>query len=314
MRVYVCEEAYVINALRVGYSVLRYRGGVGQWAWAVNRVAGLGVLLFLALHIFDIFLAGFGPALFNDLLFLYKGPAVRILDLFLLFGLLYHGINGLRLTLEDFKPSMAANNRQLFTIQIIVFLVVYVPGAMVMANEFYGIVGGALLTLFILALPSVIAWGSSAFQFGTANVDVSGGNYRDAMVDLARSRGRPRSAFEFNMWLFMRISGILLIFLAVFHMFWLHFTVSVEKITFDTLISRWTDPAQGAFWRSYDVLLLAFAFTHGMNGARMVVDDYFHSPGWRAFIKILLLLGWFILMAFGLYIIFTFMPGTLPPK
>lgn len=310
----VCEEAYVINALRVGYSVLRYRGGIGQWAWAVNRVAGLGVLLFLALHIFDIFLAGFGPALFNDLLFLYKGPAVRILDLFLLFGLLYHGINGLRLTLQDFKPAMAAYNRQLFNIQIIVFLLLYVPGAIVMANEFYGIIGGALLTLFILALPTGIAWAASSFPFGTADVDVSGGNYKDAMVDLARSRGRPRGAFEFNMWLFMRISGILLIFLAIFHMFWLHFTVSVENITFDTLISRWTDPTQGAFWRSYDVLLLAFAFTHGMNGARMVVDDYFHSPGWRAFLKILLLLVWFILMAFGLYIIFTFTPGTLPPK
>jgi succinate dehydrogenase hydrophobic anchor subunit len=277
-------------------------------------VAGLGVLLFLALHIFDIFLAGFGPALFNDLLFLYKGPAVRILDLFLLFGLLYHGINGLRLTLQDFKPSTAVYNRQLFNIQIIVFLVVYVPSAIVMANEFYGIAGGALLTLFILALPTGIAWAASSFPFGTADVDVSGGNYREAMVDLARSRGRPRGAFEFNMWLFMRISGLLLIFLAIFHMFWLHFSISVEKITFDTLISRWTDPAQGAFWRSYDVLLLAFAFTHGMNGARMVVDDYFHSPGWRAFLKILLLLGWFILMAFGLYIIFTFMPGTLPPK
>ena len=35
----------MINALRVGYSVLRYRGGIGQWAWAVNRVAGLGILL-----------------------------------------------------------------------------------------------------------------------------------------------------------------------------------------------------------------------------------------------------------------------------
>ena len=175
---------------------------------------------------------------------------------------------GLRLTLQDFKPAMAAYNRQLFNIQIIVFLVLYVPGAIVMANEFYGIIGGALLTLFILALPTGIAWAASSFPFGTADVDVSGGNYKDAMVDLARSRGRPRGAFEFNMWLFMRISGLLLIFLAVFHMFWLHFSISVENITFDTLISRWTDPAQGAFWRSYDVLLLAFAFTHGMNGAR----------------------------------------------
>ncbi len=301
----------MINALRVGYSVLRYRGGIGQWAWAVNRVAGLGVLLFLALHIFDIFLAGFGPALFNELLFLYKGPLVRVLDLFLLFGLLYHGINGLRLTLMDFKPSMAQYNATLFNVQIVLFLLIYVPAAIAMAYEFYGVAGGVLLTAVILALPTALAATATYFPFGTAEVEVSGGNYRAALVDLSRSRGRPRSAFEFNMWLFMRVSGLLLIFLAVFHMFWLHLMVSVEQITFSTLIARWTDPAQGAFWRSYDLLLLAFAFTHGMNGARMVVDDYFHSPGWRAAIKITLLVAWFVLMGLGLYIIFTFTPGTL---
>jgi succinate dehydrogenase cytochrome b556 subunit len=303
----------MINALRVGYSVLRYRGGIGQWAWAVNRVAGLGVLLFLGLHIFDIFLAGFGPALFNDLLFLYKGPAVRILDLFLLFGLLYHGINGIRLTVQDFYPSMAVRNTQLFTAQIILFLLIYIPAGTIMATEFYTVVGGLLLTLLIVLLPAVIAAGATYFPFGTASVDVNQG-YQTAIVDLARSRGRPRSAFEFDMWLFMRISGLLLLFLAVFHMFWLHFAVSVEQITFSTMVARWTDPVQGAFWRIYDLLLLAFAWTHGMNGARMVVDDYFHSPGWRAFLKISLLLLWFVLIGMGLYIIFTFTPGTLPPK
>lgn len=302
----------MINALRVGYSVLRYRGGIGQWAWAINRVAGLGVLLFLALHIFDIFLAGFGPALFNDLLFLYKGPAARILDVFLVFGLLYHGINGLRLTLQDFKPSMARYNRTLFNIQMIVFLLLFIPAGTFLAAEFYGgIVGGLILTLVILAIPAVIAIGSSYVPFGTADVEVSGGNYRAAVIDLARSRGRPRSAFEFNMWLFMRISGLALIFLALFHMFWLHFVTGVENINFNTMVERWIGP-QGALWRSYDLLLLGFAFTHGMNGARMVLNDYFHSPGWRSFLKITLVVVWFILMGLGLYIIFTFVPGILP--
>lgn len=302
----------MINALRVGYSVLRYRGGVGQWAWAINRVAGLGVLLFLAVHIFDIFLAGFGAGLFNELLFLYRGPAARILDVFLVFGLLYHGINGLRLTLQDFKPAMAQYNRQLFNIQLVVFLLLFIPAGTFLASEFYGgIPGGFLLTLAILAIPALLVAVATYFPFGTADVEVSGGNYRAAVVDLARSRGRPRSAFEFDMWLFMRISGLALIFLALFHMFWLHFVISVEKITFATMVSRWTGP-RGALWRSYDLLLLAFAFTHGMNGARMVLDDYFHSPGWRATLKIILLVVWFVLIGLGAYIIFTFAAGTLP--
>ncbi len=301
----------MINALRVGYSVLRYRGGIGQWAWAVNRVAGLGILLFLALHIADIFVVGLGPALFNDLLFLYKGPAVRVLDVFLVFGLLYHGINGLRLTLMDFKPSTARRHIQLFYVQIVLFLLLFIPGSLAMLNEFYGLVGGALITAAVLALPLIFAVGSNYLSFANVNAEVSAGNYQDALTRLSSSRGRPHSGFEFNMWLFMRVSGLLLIFLALFHMFWLHFIIGVEKITFDTIVARWTGP-HAVLWRTFDLLLLAFAFTHGVNGLRNVLDDYFHSPGWRAFLRIGLVVFWFVLMGMGMFIIFTFVPGTLP--
>ncbi len=301
----------MINALRVGYSVLRYRGGIGQWAWAINRVAGLGILLFLALHIADIFVVGLGPTLFNDLLFLYKGPAVRLLDVFLVFGLLYHGLNGLRLTLMDFKPSTARQHVRLFYIQIVVFLVLFIPAGLAMLNEFYGLVGGAVITAVVLALPLVVAAGSSYMPFANSAVAVSAGNYDDALARVAASRGRPHGGFEFNMWLFMRVSGLLLIFLALFHMFWLHFVIGVENITFNTIVSRWTGP-HAVLWRTFDLLLLAFAFTHGINGLRNVLDDYFHSPGWRAFLRIGLMVFWFVLMGMGMFIIFTFVPGILP--
>lgn len=297
----------MINALRVGYSVLRYRGGVGQWAWAVNRVAGLGILLFLALHILDIFLAGFGPALFDELLFLYKGPVVRLLDVFLVFGLLYHGLNGLRLTLMDFKPTTARNHLKLFYAQIAIFLLLFIPASLAMLYEFYGVVGGIAITTAVLALPVIVAAGATYVPFGNARVDVSGGNYENAIVRLASSRGKRHSGFEFNMWLFMRVSGLFIAVLALLHMILMHFLINVEHITFQTVVERWTG-AQGAFWRMYDLLLLIFAFTHGMNGARMVLDDYVHSPGWHAFLKIGLLVLWFVLIGMGLFVIFTFAP------
>ncbi len=302
----------MINALRVGYSVFRYRGGVGQWAWAIHRVAGLGVLLFLALHIFDIFLAGFGPGLFDDLLFLYKGPVARVLEIFLVFGLLYHGLNGVRLALMDFVPSVATHSQRLFYGQTVLFFALFVPAGIFMAKEFFGVVGGLLLALALLALPVVIAAVAAYAPFANVNVSVSNGNYANALSRLSSSRGRPRSGAEFNLWLFMRISGLLLIFLALFHVFWLHFVISVEQINFRTIVSRWTEPGQGTFWRTFDLLLLSFAFTHGMNGARMVLDDYVHSSGWRAALKVLLILFWFILLGLGMYIIFAFTPGTLP--
>lgn len=300
----------MINAIRVGYSVLRYRGGIGQWAWAINRVAGVGVLLFLALHIFDIFLVGF-PDLFEELLVIYRGPIPRVLEVLLVFGLLYHGVNGLRLILMDFKPSTARYHIKLFYIQIAIFLILFVPASVVMLEEFFGIPGGIAITVALLALPLVIAFAATYAPLGAVNPQVSGGNYQDALIRLASSRGKPRSGFEFNMWLFMRVSGLLLIVIALFHVFWMHFVIGVEQIDFFTIVERWTGP-QGAFWRLYDLLLLAFAFTHGVNGTRNVIDDYFHSPGWRAFIRIALIVFWFVLMGMGMFIIFTFTPGTLP--
>ncbi len=211
----------------------------------------------------------------------------------------------------DFKPTTAHIHVKLFYIQIVIFLALFIPASLTMLYEFYGAFGGILITIAFLVMPVVIAAASNYLPAANANVQVSAGNYQDAIVHLSSSRGRSYSGFEFNLWLFMRVSGLVLIFLALFHMFILHFVISVEQITFDTLVVRWSG-ALGAFWRIYDLLLLAFAFTHGMNGARNVLDDYFHSPGWRAFLKIGMFLLWFVLIGMGLFIIFTFTPGSLP--
>ncbi len=301
----------MINALRVGYSVVRYRGGLEQWAWGVNRVAGLGVFAFLALHIFDIFLLGFGPKVFEDLLFLYKGPLARILEVFLAFGLSYHGINGLRLILMDFFPKTTRYHVRLFYIQSAVFLLMLVPAGIFMLKEFFGVVGGAAMTGALVALPLVVALAANYAPMGAGDAQVSGGNYAAAARKIASARGRAHSGFEFWMWLFMRVSGLLLILLAFFHFYIMHFVIGVEQITFKTIVGRWVESNLGAFWRTYDLLLLFFAFTHGANGARNVVSDYFHAPGWRAFLKIGLLLVWLLLMGMGMYIIFTFNPGML---
>jgi len=62
--------------------IYTYRGGPGMVAWALHRVAGVGVALFLALHIFDIFLMHFGPGIFDELLFLYRHPLFRATEKF----------------------------------------------------------------------------------------------------------------------------------------------------------------------------------------------------------------------------------------
>ena len=43
-----------------------YKGQSGMWSWLLHRVTGLGILLFLFVHIVDISLLGFGPVVYDD--------------------------------------------------------------------------------------------------------------------------------------------------------------------------------------------------------------------------------------------------------
>lgn len=98
----------------------------------------------------------------------------------------------------------------------------------------------------------------------------------------------PRPAvgggFETFSWYFFRISGIALVFLAIIHLFLNHVTTDVSCTSYQLVSIRYANP----FWRLYDWLLLTLALLHGMNGLRIVVDDYVRSRGWRLTLQSLL--------------------------
>jgi succinate dehydrogenase / fumarate reductase cytochrome b subunit len=123
--------------------IYTYRGGPGMIAWALHRVAGIGVVLFLLLHIFDIFLMQFGPDVFNELLFLYRHPLFRATEILLLFGLLYHALNGLRIILLDLFPATARFQIKLWYVQMVIFTIAFIPLAILMAvpivKEVFGV-------------------------------------------------------------------------------------------------------------------------------------------------------------------------------
>jgi succinate dehydrogenase / fumarate reductase membrane anchor subunit len=113
---------------------------------------------------------------------------------------------------------------------------------------------------------------------------------------------RPTSNFELYAWFFMRISGIILLTVAVFHLLYMHLVIGVENIDFDTIAGRWESP----FWRIFDFFLLAFALTHGVNGTRQVLDDYVHGRGWRVVARTTVFMLGFVVAVMGAYVIFTF--------
>ena len=120
------------------FSMLRYKGREGQWAWVLHRVSGLGVMLFLLLHITDIFLLSFGPTVFNTWLFLFKAPLFRFMEVFLIFGVLFHAINGLRVILLDMVPGIGRFQHVMVWIEAAVVAVIFIPAAVITIAPIFG--------------------------------------------------------------------------------------------------------------------------------------------------------------------------------
>ena len=97
----------------------------------------------------------------------------------------------------------------------------------------------------------------------------------------------------------MRYSGLLLIPLAWGHVLLQDVLIGVHRIDLDYVAMRWASIG----WRTYDFLLLAFAFAHGMNGLRQVIRDYIHSDAWMRKITWLLFVFWLVLAVIGAFAI-----------
>jgi succinate dehydrogenase membrane anchor subunit len=119
---------------------------------------------------------------------------------------------------------------------------------------------------------------------------------------------RPESGLELYAWFFMRISGVVLLFLALGHLLIMHIIHNVDNIDFQFVAQRYATP----FWRTYDLAMLWLAMIHGVNGVRTVVVDYISPRGWRtASLASLYVLG-FILLTLGSVAILTFQPPMAP--
>jgi len=115
-----------------------YKGGIGQWSWALHRVTGVGVLVFLLLHILDTSLIILGPEHYNTIIALYRVPAFRVMEVGLFAAVLFHALNGVRIILVDFWPDLTRVHRQLFYAELVLFVVAMIPVTYLMLKPVFG--------------------------------------------------------------------------------------------------------------------------------------------------------------------------------
>jgi succinate dehydrogenase / fumarate reductase membrane anchor subunit len=103
------------------------------------------------------------------------------------------------------------------------------------------------------------------------------------------------ATWESQLWSLMRLSAILLIPLVWIHVLIQDVLVGVHHIQLDYVALRWAQTG----WRVYDAALLAFAFGHGANGLRQVLEDFIHGAVGRRVLRIGLVAFWIAITAIG---------------
>lgn len=114
-----------------------YRGGIGQWSWFLHRVTGVGVLVFLCLHILDTALIVLGPEHYNSVIQIYRLPVFRVMEVGLFASVLFHALNGVRIILVDCWVDLTRFHQAMFHVQMACFVVVMIPVAWSMLRPLF---------------------------------------------------------------------------------------------------------------------------------------------------------------------------------
>lgn len=101
---------------------------VGYWAFALNRLTAIGLTIYLFLHLIVLSTLLQGEDGWNSFLAIARSPLFLLLDVALLFGVIYHALNGIRVALVGMGIA-ARNHKTLFWVLSAVGLVLFLVGA-----------------------------------------------------------------------------------------------------------------------------------------------------------------------------------------
>lgn len=139
--------------------------------------------------------------------------------------------------------------------------------------------------------------------------------------NLMRTRIIPSRGFnlDYLMWLFTRLSGLAMILFALVGVTEALIMGARTQMDLPTLL-RWTffpnpnhvvnsnipDVTQGwanAYWQIIEMLIVFFGVTHGINGLRMILEDYLGSATGHLLLRSMIFLLWLFLMVVAVYVI-----------
>ena len=105
------------------------RRKAGMWAYALNRITGIGLVVYLYLHLGVLSMLIRGQSAWDSFVALARSPFYLALDVILLAGILLHGLNGLRLAFTGLGFSVGAQ-KALFIILMVIGAIILLVAAL----------------------------------------------------------------------------------------------------------------------------------------------------------------------------------------
>lgn len=290
----------------------------------LHRLTGLGVVLFLTLHVIDTSWAVFFPEKYVEAIAIYQSPLFTIGEFALVFCVVYHAFNGLRISIFDNRPELWKYQERAALVVVGLTIVVLVP---VFIGMFGHVINFYNNDPQVLPLMDVIV-AQLPFAGGMVAALIAGIVLSGIYGLVAGKEGRERpSGIERFWWSFMRVSGLIIVPLVFGHLAMMHVLQGVFDLQFSAADAehaisaigavgqgvnvsgtavefvgdRWNTLVAGvAVWRVYDFLLLLLVTMHGFNGLRYVLTDYtMSSPLLRRAMIYLSIIGALVLLIVG---------------
>jgi succinate dehydrogenase / fumarate reductase cytochrome b subunit len=116
--------------------LLGYEMTWAQLAWFGHRASGIGVLVYLFMHIVETSMLLFGPEVYDAAVGIFKNLPARLGEVVLMAALVYHALNGLRVIAMDFWPSLTIYYRPLTYGVIAATILAMIPLSYIMITPF----------------------------------------------------------------------------------------------------------------------------------------------------------------------------------
>lgn len=113
-----------------------YRMSWSELAWIGHRLSGIGVLLFLFLHVVETSTVLFGPDVYDFTQTLYRNLPAKLGEVLLVAALVYHSLNGLRVIVMDFWPRTTLLYRPLTYGVIAATVITMIPVGLIMITPY----------------------------------------------------------------------------------------------------------------------------------------------------------------------------------